>query len=108
MWQGELVRSSDTEGKSSAAASVDGAVACECISADCDSEDGSDDDGYSETDEDGCSVEYEDDCSDGWDALDSGGNWSPDADAAGDMQMVLESILGEFSDEERVLVHLPI
>ena len=61
----QILSATGTDGKSSAAASVDGAVACECIGADCDSEDGIDDDGYSETDEDGCSMEYEDDCSDG-------------------------------------------
>ena len=42
----------------------------------------------------------EDDCSDGWDELYSAGNWSPDADAAGDIQMMLEGIFGEFFNEE--------
>ena len=96
----QMLSATDTEGKSSAIASVGGAVACECIVADSDSEHGSDDDGYSETDEGGCSVGDEDDCCDGWDELYSGGNWSTDADAAGDMQIMLEGILGEFSDDE--------
>ena len=97
---GQILPANDTEGKASAAAGVDGAVACECDGTDCDGEDGPDYDGYSETDEVCCSETDDDYCSDGWDELYSAGNWSPDADAAGDMQIMLEGILGEFSDEE--------
>ena len=98
----QILPATDTEGKAPAAAGVDGAVACECNGAYCDGEDGGRDyDGCSETDdEDGCCVTDEDDCSDGWDELYSACHWSPDADAAGDMQMMLEGILGEFFNEE--------